>query len=312
MNRNGRDLRSARVSEMLCLACGQRQPDDNRFCEDCGAPLAAAPAAVAPSPAPSAAGRDRLELRVSDRLAGLSDRGLVHRSNDDFLALATAPGWDVLVVCDGLSSAQHADQAAAVAAEAACSVLRGGGGPESLMAAAVQAAQDAAAGIPFDRGSAADPPETTLVAALRRGRRLTVGWLGDSRAYWIGPDGARPLTRDHSWLEETVAAGKLSRAEALRSPLAHAVTRTVGGPTGAADQPSLLTLDLPPTSGVLLLCSDGLWNTVPEPWQLAALVRRTNAADALTLARALVAHALDAGGHDNITAAVLLLPELDR
>ena len=57
-----------------------------------------------------------------------------------------------------------------------------------------------------------------------------MGWLGDSRAYYIGPDASRQLTHDHSWVNEIVAAGRMTRAEAETAPLAHAITRSVGGP----------------------------------------------------------------------------------
>ena len=112
-----------------------------------------------------------------------------------------------------------------------------------------------------------------------------------------------PLVRDN----EIVAAGKMTRAEARRAPLAHAVTRTVGG-RGLCDEPSLRTVDLPPGDALLILCSDGLWNYLPENWHLADLVRRQpGGADALALARALIGHALDHEAHDNVTAAVLLI-----
>jgi serine/threonine protein phosphatase PrpC len=292
---------------MLCLECGALQPTGNRFCEDCGARLGAAPAVEA---APVPVNRDRLEVRLSAVLGGVSDRGKRHTRNDDFLALASGPAGDVLVVCDGVSSSQNPDLASAAAAEAAVAVLRGPGSSEeadrALMTAAIQAAQNAVADIPRPAWSQEEPPETTFVAAVRRGRRLTVGWLGDSRAYLFASGGARQLTEDHSWLAEAVAAGVLTREEALKSPLAHAVTRTVGGPTGAADEPSLLTLRLPDGPGVVLVCTDGLWNCITGLGQLAALVERRTG-EALPLARALVDHARDRGGPDNITAAVLLL-----
>jgi serine/threonine protein phosphatase PrpC len=258
--------------------------------------------------------RDRLEVRVSAFLAGVSDRGKRHARNDDFLALASGPTGDVLVVCDGVSSSQNPDLASAAAADAALSVLRGAGSSEeadrALMTTAIQTGQEAVARVPRPGWSTEEPPETTFVAALRRGRRLTVGWLGDSRAYLFAAGGARQLTEDHSWIEEVVTAGELTREEALRSPMAHAVTRTVGGPTGAADEPSLLTLRLPDGPGVVLLCTDGLWNCAAGLEQLAAIVER-HPGEAIPLARALVEFARDRGGPDNVTAAVLLLRKDD-
>jgi serine/threonine protein phosphatase PrpC len=52
----------------------------------------------------------------------------------------------------------------------------------------------------------------------------------------------------------------------------------------------------------VLLCSDGLWNYVAAPADLARLVEGTTAPSAM--ARLLVNHALARGGHDNVTVAV--------
>jgi serine/threonine protein phosphatase PrpC len=175
------------------------------------------------------------------------------------------------------------------------------------LTAALKAADSAVRSLSFDESSAIDPPQTTAVAALRHGLHLHVAWLGDSRAYLVADGGARLLTEDHSWYNEILAAGKMTPAEARRSPLARAITRAVGG-RADRDEPSLRSLELAGGDGLLVLCSDGLWCCLGEPRQLADLVRRQPAgADALVLARALVDHALARGGHDNVTAAVLRL-----
>jgi serine/threonine protein phosphatase PrpC len=324
---------------MRCSACGCEQPDDNRFCEDCGARLGAAlpaPAGVPPCPhcgadpdavdadgfctrcgnervAPAG---DHIEVVVSPRLAGVSDRGNVHPHNEDALALVSGAAGDVLVVCDGVSSSQRAAEAAAAAAQAACAALAEGspsadGDGQALMDRAIWAAHAAVRSLPYSRTARNDPPESTVVAALRRGRRVTLGWLGDSRAYLIDTHGAHQLTEDHSWVNEVVAAGEMTRDEALKSSKAHAITRTLGGPVGPAatgDEPSLRTVELPEGAGHFVLCTDGLWNYAPEPEQLAELVRQQPAgADALTVARGLVNFARSTRGHDNITVAVLAL-----
>ncbi|MDR3635425.1 MAG: protein phosphatase 2C domain-containing protein [Isosphaeraceae bacterium] len=327
---------------MLCPSCRRDQAPGNRFCEDCGISLSA-PALRAPSVDPNlcsgcgagaaevdgdgfcahcghqrvAPARDHLELCLSARLAGVTDRGKRHHRNEDFLALAEHPDGDVLVVCDGISSTQAPDDASEAAAVAACKVLSAGLGdsaadPRALMEDAVIAAHAAVRALPSSAAAGTEgPPETTLVAALRRGRRLTVGWLGDSRAYHVGRAKVRQLTQDHSWVNEVVATGKLTREEAEGSPNAHAITRSVGGPsTGPAasgDDPSLLDVELPAGPGWLVLCTDGLWNLTPEPAQLAELVGDQDRLDALSVARRLVAYACNRRGHDNITAAVLAL-----
>ena len=171
------------------------------------------------------------------------------------------------------------------------------------MTAAIAAAADAVArlapGVP-------DGPSCTLVAAVvdTATAAVTVGWVGDSRAYWLADgDAARLLTADHSWAAEMVAAGILDAGAAMRDPRAHAITRWLGGP---APKPGVATLS-PTGPGVLLLCTDGLWNYVPEAADLAALALPVATRDGpRAAAEALTAHALAAGGRDNVT--VVCLP----
>lgn len=324
---------------MLCPICSLQQPTEGRFCEDCGADLAPPPAAVCAAQTCPQCGagpwevddngfckqcgheriaprRDHLEVKVSSRLAGVSDRGQRHHRNEDFLALAAGSAGEVLVVCDGVSSSQNPDTASLAAAEAACAVLlqhlnTGTADVQAAMVAALSAAQTAVRKLPYSATEQEDPPETTLVAVARRQRTITLGWLGDSRAYYLQGDNGRLLTVDHSWVNEIVAAGKMSAAEALQSPKAHCITRSIGGPVGSAatgDEPSLATVEVPVGSGYLLLCTDGLWNYSPDPEYLAKLVQRLGSGgDTLALARSLVNYALQRGGRDNITAALLAL-----
>jgi serine/threonine protein phosphatase PrpC len=250
----------------------------------------------------------------SRRLAGVSDPGKRHSRNEDFVALAAAGLGEALVVCDGVSSSHTPDAAASAGAEAACAVIERALSARlpvatHTLAAALASAEEAVRRLPGPSSSDGEPPEATIVAAARQGRRLTVGWLGDSRAYLVSRAGARALTDDHSWINEVVGAGRMTRAEARRAPLAHAVTRTLGGRTHG-DEPALRTIDLPDGAALLVLCTDGLWNYLPEPWQLAELIQRQPAgADAIDVARALVTHALDHDAHDNVTAAVLVIEE---
>ena len=63
-----------------------------------------------------------------------------------------------------------------------------------------------------------------------------------------------------------------------------------------------------PGTGVLLLCSDGLWNYVPDAADLAARALPVALTDPLAAAAGLVAFALGAGGHDNVTAVLVPFP----
>jgi serine/threonine protein phosphatase PrpC len=148
------------------------------------------------------------------------------------------------------------------------------------------------------------------VSAVLTGDAATLCWLGDSRAYWLGADGsgAQRLTRDDSLAEELVAAGLLDASEALASPQAHVVTRWVGADL-AGEAAHVIRFE-PPGSGVLLLCSDGLWNYAPDAADLAARALPRALADPLGAAASLVAFALSAGGHDNVTVVLGPFPPL--
>jgi serine/threonine protein phosphatase PrpC len=151
------------------------------------------------------------------------------------------------------------------------------------------------------------------VAAVLDGAILVVGWVGDSRAYWLPDVGdARLLTIDDSYAAEQIAEGA-TRAAAESGPQAHAITRWLG--SDAPDHtPRTASLDLP-GPGWVMLCSDGLWNYCSEAADMATLVRDTVSSAGpgpLELAAALVDWANAQGGMDNITVALARQPAAYR
>ena len=226
------------------------------------------------------------------------------------MALATADAGNgpavVAVVCDGVSTSAHSDQASLAAVRAGADVLlaavRTGGDPLQASRAAVRAAADAVARLAVPAG---DLPSSTFVSAVLQSDAVTVCWLGDSRAYWLADHASagEQLTRDDSVAEEMVAAGLLSEADALASAQSHVVTRWIGA--DASDPAPHVVRFEPPGPGAVLLCSDGLWNYQPE---LAELALPAAIADPLGAVRALVGFALEAGGMDNVTAVLARFP----
>jgi serine/threonine protein phosphatase PrpC len=271
-----------------------------------------APAAGDPLLVTDGVPRDHQELELGG-LAGVTDRGLRHQRNEDAMALATAATAGgpvmIMVVCDGVSTADRPDEASLAAARAAAEELlaaiqAGTSRPEASVRAAA-AAREAVAAL----AGGGESPAATFVSAVVAGGTITVCWLGDSRAYWLdaGDEGsARLLTRDDSLAEEMVALGLMPEAEALTSPQAHVVTRWIG-PDADALVPHVTEFS-PPGPGVLMLCSDGLWNYAPDAGTLAGLAMPGALADPLAAAAGLVEFALDAGGMDNITVALAPYP----
>jgi protein phosphatase len=96
---------------------------------------------------------------------------------------------------------------------------------------------------------------TTVVAAVVRGDVLTVAHAGDSRAYLLREgEPIRQLTVDHSWVEELVRRGAMTREQAEQSPHKNVITRSVGATETVEPDVASETLRVGDT---VLLCSDG-------------------------------------------------------
>jgi serine/threonine protein phosphatase PrpC len=279
-----------------CPACDAPLQAGDHFCEQCGTRL-------------DEPGEDRIELDLVTA-AAVSDRGRVHRRNEDSFHLRVGGARSVVVVvCDGISSASAGNVAARDAAAAAGAVLddaladpaRDG---REAMVRAVEAAGGAVERVPWTTRTGRVDPSCTIVSALCRPEEIVVGWLGDSRAYWLDGDGLRQLTVDDSLAEEGVARGMLTPEQAARSPFLHSITHWVG-PDAPARPPRMVALR-PEQPGRLIVCTDGLWNYMPTVDELSDLISALPAgATAAATARSLTDTALTRGGRDNITVAVV-------
>ncbi|MEE6265656.1 PP2C family serine/threonine-protein phosphatase [Streptomyces noursei] len=267
--------------------------------------------------------RDHLEREAAGG-AAVSDRGHRHHRNEDFFALADTALPDgspavIAVVCDGVSSATRPDEASEVAAERAAGALRmslpRGEHPQQAMRDAVLAASAAVDALAADPSIAHDEyrqqnaPACTFVGAVVGADLLTIGWVGDSRAYWIPDDRTAPpvrLTEDDSWAAQMVANNLMTAAEANADERAHAITGWLGA--DAYEVEPHVAAFRPDGPGTVVVCTDGLWNYAEEAGALAAVLPLDAPARPLQAARVLVEHALDGGGHDNVTVAVVPFP----
>jgi serine/threonine protein phosphatase PrpC len=267
--------------------------------------------------------RDHVERELAGLAGAVSDRGLRHHRNEDAFAVSatTLPDGSpatLAIVCDGVSSATRPDEASAAASRTAADTLQEalarGTHPQTAMHEAILAAAravDALAGAPAEaREHAAqqNAPACTLVAALVAGDLLVVGWVGDSRAYWVPDDRSAParLTEDDSWAAQMVAAGLMSEAQAYADERAHAITGWLGADAYELEpHTASFTPDRP---GVVVVCTDGLWNYAEAAEQMAEILPADAAERPLHSARVLLGHALDGGGHDNVTVALVPFP----
>jgi protein phosphatase len=139
---------------------------------------------------------------------------------------------------------------------------------------------------------------TTIAMAVIRGGQLVAANVGDSRVYLVRDHQISQITRDHSWVAELLAVGKITPEEAMRHPMRNVVTRSLGG-HAQVDVEIYPRNNLQP-GDTILLCSDGLWGMVPGD----RISRILESLSAQAAADALIAAANEAGGHDNISAIV--------
>lgn len=289
---------------MQCTKCGANVSNGDNFCEECGASLKQAPGK---SPIDIESFPKSKALVYDNDLAAVTNVGRRHPNNEDAgTVLKLQNGEDVLIVSDGVSSSLVATSASEKALEIIKeALLKDDRSPRELITSAIIAADACIKDLPFEtREDGVYGPEATVIVAIVAGDTATIGWVGDSRAYVINKDGQELLTVDDSWVEMVVADGSMTREDALKDKLAHCVTQVLG----MHDQDiQVHTLEYSLESGdMLLLCSDGLWNYFQgeKAIQKAIMAFGMNS-DAAYICEHLVGLANSAGGHDNITAALL-------
>ncbi len=249
----------------------------------------------------------------------ITDRGLEHARNEDAAAAGTVvgnvtePDSIAVAVCDGVSSSGDAHMAAVAASNAGVDAMLAAlaasrNARSAILAGLADAAKAAAA-----TTNASSSPSCTYTAAVvvstsAGAVQITVGNVGDSRAYWLPEPPAPPqqLTVDDSLAQELITAGAAADSEAVQRG-AHTLTRWLGADSEVKPWSESSVHAITPTGrGWLLLCSDGLWNYLPDA---ADIARLCTGLDTAAAARALVEYALDAGGQDNITVAIVPIGE---
>lgn len=129
--------------------------------------------------------------------------------------------------------------------------------------------------------------------------RLGAVNVGDSRLYALTGDELEQISDDHNLVGEMIRAGQLDRAAAAVHPDRNRLTRVLGF------EPEVLVdaWKLRAVRGTrFLLCTDGLFSEITDA-AIAGVLRECD--DPEGAARALVDEAIQAGGHDNVTAVVV-------
>ena len=238
------------------------------------------------------------------RITAKTDIGNGRAENQDNYRALQYPGdltW--AVVCDGMGGAKSGQTASRIgvellrdAAEKQLETLPEKQEKEFLLAS-IQGANRKI----YERSladSAMSGMGTTVVQAVVRGGVAHFAHMGDSRAYLFHHDQLQQITRDHSYVQEMVDSGKLSAEEAERHPKKNLITRAMGVSAAALAEYTAC----PVKSGdILLICTDGLSNTLPLQ-TMQDILRKTQFFD---MADRLVEQALQEGAQDNITALLI-------
>lgn len=211
--------------------------------------------------------------------------------------------FGIFIVADGMGGHQHGEIASGAAARAFADYLirrlylpflngDSDSQPESLLEVMENGVREAQHAVTRK----APGGGTTLTAALVLGEQVTLAHVGDSRAYFIYPDGRiQAITQDHSLVRRLLELGQITEDEAKIHPNRNVLYRALG--QSDPFRPDIHTHPLP-QPGYMLLCSDGLWGVVSD----TEIFRIVSGAKDLSMAcHELVEAANAGGGPDNIS-----------
>ena len=245
--------------------------------------------------------------------AALTDRGRKRSSNEDAFGYSVEHG--VYLVCDGMGGAAAGEIASSLAVE---EVLRhvterrelrngeaSGAIPQMAREAVVAANETIHARA--QRNPRFSGMGTTLVGLLaslpEEDKRLWIFHVGDSRCYRLRRGSFQQCTNDHSFVEEQIRMGRMTREEAARSPWRNVITRVLG--TQPSVTPDVIETEVE-LGDLFLLCSDGLTHELSDEeiesvLNTSARISGPDAVPLEELCNRLIQAANKAGGRDNIT-----------
>lgn len=196
--------------------------------------------------------------------AARTDVGVVRSGNEDSYLMAVERG--LFIVADGMGGHAAGEVASDMATRIVAEVFRPARGmsDDELMSQMIGAIRSANEAI-FRRTLSEQDKKgmgTTVTAMTLLPRRYLIGHVGDSRAYLLRGDTLSQLTKDHSYVQEQVDAGRLRPDEARVHPYANVITRCVGSSSDVVPDLYFGTLE---AGDLLLIASDGLTGMLDDP-----------------------------------------------
>jgi PPM family protein phosphatase len=252
---------------------------------------------------------------VRVKACGLSDVGLTRVHNEDYFEID--PEHRLYIVADGMGGHSHGEVAAQLAVNSIRDFIHKTADKDTtwpfgmdnrlerhtnLLKMAIRIAHDSVLRAISKDGSLYGMG-TTVVGFLLAGNVAAVAHVGDSRAYRLRSGRLDQLTQDHTWVNEQVVAGFLSKEQARSHPLKNVVTRALGGESDVLVDVREIEVR---AGDIYLLCSDGLTGMLSD----ADIRDRLAGAGSLhEVCRRLVNDSNARGGIDNVTVVVLAIEE---
>ena len=287
-------------------------PEPEPVVEDAPAPRATPKRAMPPAPKPILT---RQRQALSYGIA--SDVGLMRKNNEDAcfgmqwhsITVDNRPDFGFFAVADGMGGHLDGERAAGIAVQTLASEMldkiyvpllrnfNAGDSPtvlEALVSASEKANQAVIRGVPGGG--------TTLSAVAIIGNLAYLVHVGDSRAYLIHDNKIEQLTTDHTLVQRLIEMNELTPEEAENYPQKNVLYRAIG--QNEELKMERLVRALPP-SGLVLICTDGLWDMIEDDTIKQVALQAASPQDACD---SLVKVANDRGGIDNISAIVFQVP----
>lgn len=210
----------------------------------------------------------------------LTDPGCVRTQNQDSYQIEMLDKNTLLsVICDGMGGAKSGNVASSLAIEVFVQEVKRSWKPgmnEEKINQMLRGAVKLANFTVFDQSQQFEEflgMGTTLVAALIRGRNVTIVNVGDSRIYSVNWNGIQPLTKDHSLVQLMVERGELTPERARTYPGKNLITRAIG--TEPVVECDIYHHEVE-RGDCLLMCSDGLSNMMDDQEILFEVVHGLN------------------------------------
>ena len=208
------------------------------------------------------------------------------------------------VVCDGMGGVNGGDIASNTAADTIEAIIQNTltdslseSEIKELMIHAANEANSAVFSKAFDNLELKGMG-TTVVLSIVKGNQLYLLHVGDSRAYIYKDSRTVQVTEDHSYVQDLVNRGEITKEEARVHPHKNIITRSLGVHSMVETDFSLLEIK---SGEILVVCSDGLSDYLTEEL-LSEYLNKYKEEDIIN---GLIEYALHCGGNDNITVLTL-------